>query len=153
MNLLKQGTTTLFFWMKSAGPERRSIGQGDWEFQEKKNARNVIVAFTGNNTPEDRARLIRAGFDAVVGKPFRLETLGAFLRDPTSRQALEFDSERQQAKDSGSYAAVLRRVGGDETLLRQMIRTFLRQTPKRIKVLGRSLNRRTEAISETMPTH
>ena len=112
------------------------------EFQEKKNARNVIVAFTGNNTPEDRARLIRAGFDAVVGKPFRLETLGAFLRDPTSMQALEFDSERQQAKDSGNYAAVLRRVGGDEKLLRQMIRTFLRETPKRIKVLGRSLNRK-----------
>ncbi len=112
------------------------------EFQENKNSRNIIVAFTGNNTPDDRARLLGAWFDGVVGKPFRLETLDAFLRDPTSIQTLDLDAETQQSTDSGSYEAVLRRVGGDEKLLRQMIRTFLRDTPKRIEALGKSLERK-----------
>src|SRR6516162_1515922 len=34
--------------------------------------RVFLVALTGNNTAQDRERLLAAGFDAVVGKPFRL---------------------------------------------------------------------------------
>jgi signal transduction histidine kinase/CheY-like chemotaxis protein len=112
------------------------------EFQKNKNSRNVIVAFTGNNTPEDRVRLIGAGFDAVVGKPFRLESLDAFLRDPTDIGSLDLVPEKRSQKENGSLETLLQRVGGDEKLLRQMIRTFLRETPKRLETLRKALKRK-----------
>ena len=111
------------------------------EFQENKNSRNTIVAFTGNNTPEDRVRLIGAGFDAVVGKPFRMDVLDTFLRDPTDIQSLETYTEKRQPKESGSLEALLQRVGGDKELLGKVIRTFLSETPKRLKILGKTLMR------------
>jgi signal transduction histidine kinase/CheY-like chemotaxis protein len=112
------------------------------EFQESKGLRSVIVAFTGNNTPDDRIRLTEAGFDAVVGKPFRLESLGAFLRDPADVKSLDTFPDGPPVKHSGTLEALLQRVGGDEKLLRQMIRTFLRETPKRLEIMGKALKRK-----------
>jgi len=112
------------------------------EFQESKNARNMIVAFTGNNTPEDRARLIGVGFDAVVGKPFRLESLDAFLRDPADMQSLDLALEKKSPTGSASREALLHRIGGDEKLLRRMIRTFEQETPKRLEIMGKALKRK-----------
>ncbi len=112
------------------------------EFQRKQQDRSVLVALTGNNTPDDRERLIAAGFDSVLGKPFRLESLEAFLRNPGKIGTLEVLPEKHVLKESASLEDLLQRVGGDEKLLRQMIRTFLRETPKRMETLKKALRQK-----------
>jgi signal transduction histidine kinase/HPt (histidine-containing phosphotransfer) domain-containing protein/methylmalonyl-CoA mutase cobalamin-binding subunit len=112
------------------------------DFQRGKGVSNIIVAFTGNNTPEDRVRLMDAGFDAVVGKPFRLESLDAFLHDPTDIKSVGSPPDERPFKSGASLEVLLQRVGGDEKLLRQMIRTFLRDTPKRLEIISKALKRK-----------
>ncbi len=109
------------------------------EMQKKQEGHSVLVALTGNNTNDDRERLIAAGFDSVLGKPFRLESLEAFLRSPGSFDVVAAFPEERPMKQGASLEDLLQRVGGDEKLLRQMIRTFLRETPKRIETLLKAL--------------
>jgi CheY-like chemotaxis protein len=100
--------------------------------------RSFIIALTGNNTPEDCRRLLAAGFDAVLGKPFRLESLNALinvapehLSRPEKSVPLPTASVMQKTP--------LERVGGDEILLRRLIRLFLRDNPKRMATLSKAL--------------
>jgi CheY-like chemotaxis protein len=88
--------------------------------------RQIVIAVTGNNTEDDRMRLLREGFDSVIGKPFRLDRL-----DVTLRQVL--DSRNSPPRD------LLSSVGGDEKLLQRMIRTFLRDAPKRLAQIGTAI--------------
>jgi signal transduction histidine kinase/HPt (histidine-containing phosphotransfer) domain-containing protein len=100
---------------------------------------SVLVALTGNNTPDDKARLRAAGFDSVIGKPFRMEALDAYLRDPGNLVAVDAPPEDLPGSEEESLHGALQRVGGDEKLLRQMIRTFLRETPTRMEAIHRAL--------------
>jgi signal transduction histidine kinase/HPt (histidine-containing phosphotransfer) domain-containing protein/ActR/RegA family two-component response regulator len=109
------------------------------EIQKQQENRSILVALTGNNTPDDRERLIAAGFDSVLGKPFRLESLEAFLRDPGRFGSLELLGKKRSVKESASLEDLLQRVGGDQKLLQQMIRTFLRETPKRMGTIQKAL--------------
>ena len=109
------------------------------EFQKKQPAQSVLVALTGNNTADDRERLIAAGFDSVLGKPFRLESLEAYLRNPGMIGTPEVRAVGEQHKESASVEDLLQRVGGDQKLLRQMIQTFLKETPKRVEMLQMAL--------------
>jgi signal transduction histidine kinase/HPt (histidine-containing phosphotransfer) domain-containing protein/ActR/RegA family two-component response regulator len=115
------------------------------ELQKGEDRRSILVALTGNNTPEDKDRLLAAGFDSVLGKPFRMESLNAFLRDPAT--AVDSGDTYQRRGDSlnAGLDTVLQRVGGDEKLLRQMIRTFLRETPARLAVIQKALVRKNGA--------
>jgi CheY-like chemotaxis protein len=92
----------------------------------------ILIALTGNNTPEDRNRLLAAGFNSVLSKPFRLEALNTLLRDPAQISPEAFLSA---PPEPGSLEEILKRVGGDEKLLRQMIATFLRDAPKRLAAI------------------
>jgi len=60
------------------------------------------------------------------------------LRNPGAADAIEAVHERLGA-ESGSLDSILQRVGGDEKLLRQMIRTFLRETPIRMLAIQKAL--------------
>ncbi len=115
--------------------------QGILNLQKKQQSRSVLIALTGNNTPDDRERLIQAGFDSVLGKPFRMESLEAFLRNPGKIGTVGVLPEKGAIEESASVEDLLQRVGGDEKLLRQMIRTFLRETPKRMETLKQALER------------
>jgi signal transduction histidine kinase/CheY-like chemotaxis protein len=99
----------------------------------------VLIALTGNSSPEDRDRLLAAGFDSVLGKPFRLETLTALLSDPTRIQQ---DASSISLPEPGSLDDLLKRIGGDEKLLRQMIATFLRDMPKRLTAIRAALKKK-----------
>lgn len=112
------------------------------ESQKRRELRNVLIALTGNDTPEDRDRLISGGFDYVLGKPFRLESLDVLLREPGKLAALQTLPDKLGLKEVSSLEDLLQRVGGDEKLLRQMIRTFLRESPKRMESIQKSLERR-----------
>lgn len=98
----------------------------------------ILIALTGNCSPQDRDRLLAAGFDSVLGKPFRLETLTALLSDPSR---IPPDASASLLPQPGSLDDLLKRIGGDKKLLCQMIATFLRDTPKRLAAIRAALKK------------
>ena len=100
----------------------------------KESVPKSIIALTGYNSEPDRARLQAAGFDFVIGKPFRLDMLERLLGGDTGAEPNKIAESAEPPKAQGSpFSNVLDRVGGDEKLARQMVATFLRDTPPRIK--------------------
>jgi signal transduction histidine kinase/CheY-like chemotaxis protein len=99
----------------------------------------TIVAVTGYNSDADRARLLQAGFDEVIGKPFRLDALDVLLRSVSPNTTPTRAAEPPPKSPESPYTNLLDRVGGDEKLARKMIATFLRDTPKRIAALDQAL--------------
>jgi len=95
--------------------------------------RQIVIALTGYNTEPDRVRLLREGFDSVIGKPFRLQQLEATLLSLLDARRL---APVETAPPPGSAPTIagdiLRSVGGDKKLLLRMIQIFLRDTPKRL---------------------
>lgn len=101
-----------------------------------------LIAFTGNNTEHDQARLRREGFDAVLGKPFRLDALTKILDAVGGALPLTSAPKTPSAATSAGIDDLLGRIGGDKKLLNKMIQTFLRDTPKRIASLQKALQRK-----------
>ncbi|MGB2678785.1 MAG: response regulator [Candidatus Acidiferrum sp.] len=101
-----------------------------------------LIALTGNNSADDRVRLRREGFDAVLGKPFRLEGLIEILAAASSTLPLASVPKKPAAAISAGIDELLGRIGGDKKLLNKMIRTFLGDTPKRIAALQKAVQRK-----------
>jgi hypothetical protein len=95
----------------------------------------MILALTGNTSETDRLRLQSAGIDACLGKPFRAEelnrALAAFAKSPANEPATA-TAIKPEISDE---AALLARVGGDRNLLVRLIRTFLKDYPKKLAQL------------------
>jgi two-component system sensor histidine kinase/response regulator len=104
-----------------------------------------LIALTGNNTEQDVTRLRGEGFDAVLGKPFRMEGLTDMLDAVSGTRTLTSALEKPSAAIAVGIDYLLRRIGGDRKLLNQMIKTFLRDTPKRIASLQRALQHKNAA--------
>jgi signal transduction histidine kinase/CheY-like chemotaxis protein/HPt (histidine-containing phosphotransfer) domain-containing protein len=103
----------------------------------------MVVALTGYNSDPDRERLLHLGFDAVIGKPFRLDSLDELLRGTASPASSSATEERPLPGAPRTPAEnLLQRVGGDEKLARRMIATFLRDTPKRVIAMEKALRER-----------
>jgi len=99
----------------------------------------VIVALTGYNSDPDRERLLRAGFDSVIGKPFRLDALDTLLHGASATEAeKKFATPPAQTP----IANLVDHVGGDEKLARKMITTYLRDTPKRMSAIQKALKQK-----------
>ena len=104
-------------------------------------AKPLVIALTGYNSEADRDRLLHAGFDSVIGKPFRLEALDALLQCAPRKEPAPVPQKPRvsQGKTETPVNTLLARVGGDEKLARKMISTFLHDTPKRIATLRKAL--------------
>lgn len=108
--------------------------------ESRKKARSFLVVSTGNAGVDDVRRLKEAGFDHVLGKPFQLEDLNAIL---SSSPAAAADLPASLSAPVGAtFAELVVRVGGDEKLLKRMIGTFLRDTPRRVAAIAMALRRR-----------
>ena len=105
-----------------------------------KNTRSFLIACSGNSDPEDVARLKKAGFDTVLSKPFQLEDLYRALSASPSVPPAQA-SPNPSTQPQVAFAKVLACIGGDAQLLQRMIRTFLRDTPKRMTALAAALRR------------
>jgi signal transduction histidine kinase/HPt (histidine-containing phosphotransfer) domain-containing protein/ActR/RegA family two-component response regulator len=105
----------------------------------------LFIALTGYNSEPDQERLIQAGFDSVIGKPFRIDSLDAVLRasleDTPTARGKEM-SPVSKPRPQTPVATLLDRVAGDEQLARKMIATFLGDTPKRMAGIQRALNQK-----------
>jgi len=101
-----------------------------------------LVASTGNTTSEDARQLKQAGFDEVLGKPFRMEDLSLLLASSQASASETRTPSFLPAVPDAGIAALLERVGGDEKLLKRMIQTFLRDTPKRLAGIAAAIRRK-----------
>lgn len=108
--------------------------------EEEKSGRPAVIALTGYNTESDRRRLLHAGFDAVLGKPFRLELLDAILHAAAKGKASQATEPAPLCVSQDSPADPLARLGGDEQLLRTVARTFLRDLPTRLVEIQKSIH-------------
>lgn len=107
-----------------------------------KRKRTFLVASTGNNGAEDVRRLKTAGFDNVLGKPFRLEDLQALLQSAVGGIGTTQEAGMAAVRPKLDLAQLLARVDGDEKLLKRMIATFLRDTPKRLTEIATALRKK-----------
>jgi signal transduction histidine kinase/DNA-binding NarL/FixJ family response regulator len=112
------------------------------ETEQGKKKRVFLVASTGNTTVEDLRCLKQAGFDEVLGKPFRLEDLSHILSSALVAKAVSPSHPQPTSAPAASIAELVARVGGDEKLLKRMIRTFLRDTPKRLSGIAAAIRRK-----------
>jgi len=110
--------------------------------EENDHGRMALIALTGNNTEQDRERLLRAGFDSVIGKPFRLDALDAILRSSVEAALSGAPEHGKRAAPHASFDDLAKRVGGDEELLRRMIETFLRDIPKRLSGIQKAIQQK-----------
>jgi signal transduction histidine kinase/CheY-like chemotaxis protein len=110
--------------------------------EQGKKTRTFLVASTGNATSEDVRRLKSAGFDIVLGKPFRLEDLNLVLSSSPAAQRVSKVSPAPAGPRATDFAELTSRVGGDEKLLKRMIRIFLKDTPKRVAGIAAAIRRK-----------
>jgi signal transduction histidine kinase/DNA-binding NarL/FixJ family response regulator len=116
-----------------------------------------ILSLSGNNTEADQRRMMEAGIDACLSKPFYAEELNRALAQfafpaaklPAAKKATNVQTpDAASAKDAavGTVdAALLQRVGGDAKLLARMIQTFLADYPKKLAQLGSAVRRKDAA--------
>jgi HPt (histidine-containing phosphotransfer) domain-containing protein len=86
--------------------------------------------------------LKQAGFDEVLGKPFRLEDLNRLLFSSPVAKPASRPASLSSSPPSASFVELVARVGGDEKLLKRMIHTFLRDTPKRLTGIAVAIRRK-----------
>ena len=104
-------------------------------------SRQIVIALTGYNTEPDRLRLLREGFDSVIGKPFRLDRLEATLLSALESRTSPPQVDPQPHSSPVALDDLLPSIGGDKKLLLRMIRTFLRDTPKRLAQIETAIRR------------
>jgi CheY-like chemotaxis protein len=110
--------------------------------EQGKKKRVFLVASTGNTTSEDVRRLKQAGFDEVLGKPFRLDDLNHILSSAPVAKLVSQPHPQPASTPGVSIAELIARVGGDEKLLKRMIHTFQRDTPKRLNGIAGAIRRK-----------
>jgi len=104
----------------------------------------IVIALTGYNSEPDRQRLLHAGFDSVIGKPFRLDALEALLQG-AAESVSAAPTVAPRAVVKSPWEIVLDRVAGDEQLARKMVLTFLRETPPRMAGIQKALTKKSGA--------
>jgi signal transduction histidine kinase/HPt (histidine-containing phosphotransfer) domain-containing protein/ActR/RegA family two-component response regulator len=110
--------------------------------EQGKKKRVFLIASTGNTASEDIHHLKQAGFDSVLGKPFRLEDLNLILSSSPAAKHASQTTPTPSAQPGASFEELLAHVGGDEKLLKRMIHTFLRDTPRRLAGITVAIRRK-----------
>ena len=98
-----------------------------------------IVALTGHVGSDQEDRVREAGADGYVAKPFDVASLLGEIEAARVAARAAADSDDRPAFDRGQFLA---RIGGDESLLGDLIGGFLEDLPARIEAIDRALKGR-----------
>jgi CheY-like chemotaxis protein len=101
-----------------------------------------IIAITAHAMKGDRERCLAAGMDGYVAKPLRVEEVEKVLDGQHFVEPLVVSSAKPSGWDS---SIALNRMGGDESLLKEIIGIFLEESPNLLMQMQ-------EALLEANPT-
>ena len=102
-----------------------------------------IIAMTAHAMKGDRERFLAAGMDGYTSKPIRigeLEHAIAQLISPTNSAKVPV-SEADQADGAIDHTALLAGVDGNRRLLRELVRLFLADCPRRLAEIKEAIRR------------
>ncbi len=110
--------------------------------REKSTQRHIpIIAMTAHAMKGDRARCIAAGMDGYVTKPINLEEVTAAILaalhiapEPDTRPSRRGEI-LEISEACWDMSKTLEQLGGDETLLQEVMDIFLEQAPKHLAAL------------------
>ncbi len=99
------------------------------------------VLVTGNDSEAGRLRSREAGVDAHIAKPFRNEELFRTVEDLCGAANTEpsVPEAAAAAVETFDSQALLKRVGGNPKVLRELARIFLTDTPKRMSAIRKAI--------------
>src|ERR1700728_261178 len=103
------------------------------------------ILVTGNPTDAARKRSREAGFDAHIAKPFEDEELFHTLADLSrvEHAVPVLSADKPSASDAElDEQELLRRVGGNPKMLRDVARIFVQDTPKRMSAIRTAIARK-----------
>jgi signal transduction histidine kinase/CheY-like chemotaxis protein/HPt (histidine-containing phosphotransfer) domain-containing protein len=104
--------------------------------------RVAAILLTGNATDAARQRSREAGFDAHIVKPFEDEELFHTLADLSRAEpavAVVASEKPAASMDELDEQELLRRVGGNPKMLRDVAKIFVQDTPKRMSAIRKAI--------------
>jgi signal transduction histidine kinase/CheY-like chemotaxis protein/HPt (histidine-containing phosphotransfer) domain-containing protein len=109
----------------------------------------IIIGLTGNVAEEDRKRRLEAGMDGAVPKPFDMHVLFQMIEahvSAGSQIVAASPAPAQSAPPSEGAAAHLQRTtGGNEKLIRSLVKSFLADAPKMLSGIRRAVAQKNAA--------
>src|SRR5271170_3794095 len=102
-----------------------------------------IIAMTAHAMKGDRERCLAAGMDGYTSKPIRIRELEhaiAQLISPLNAAKVPV-SEANQANGAIDHPALLARVDGNRRVLRELVRLFLTDCPRRLAEIKEAIRR------------
>jgi CheY-like chemotaxis protein len=90
-----------------------------------------IIGITAHGMKGDRERCLAAGMDDYLAKPFKAADL---IRSVESR-GRQIETTRAAGAQILNHAALLHRVDGDRTLVREIVRLFFEETPLLLRTI------------------
>ena len=108
--------------------------------------RPIIIGMSGNTSEVDERRCLDAGMDSFLPKPIGmaqlLAMLAALARRPPQTVAGHAAGFEHGGPRQDLAAHLHRATGGDEKLLRSLLKNFLADAPKKIAALRRAIARK-----------
>jgi PAS domain S-box-containing protein len=100
-----------------------------------------VVAMTAYAMTGDRERCLEAGMDDYVSKPVRVHELFAAIGRAMKRSSLPSPLAEEEASSPGpiDWASARRHAGGDDRLLRDLVRLFLKEHPRWLAELRQAI--------------